>query len=778
MIGSMVTLRWRAALGLVLVAVVLGLTGGAAGAGPSAPSRQDPPQRVLVVALPRVVWDDIDSAHTPHLERFFDEAAVASMSTRTIGPKTEPGAAYLTIGAGNRADTEDPLTDGQAANRGESIDQESADDVYHRRTGRVPSGEVLALTFPEQVNRNDDLLYGTEPGALASTLEDNDRSMGVVGNADEPDARGIMRHVALAGADATGQVSAGNVSASLLVRDGAAPFGVRLDSDVVVESTSTAFAGGADVVVVEMSDLERAEQARMQSLPAQADAQFRRALEESDALFGRLMESMDPRRDLVMVVGPDAPQAAEQLTVFGMSGPEVVRGWATSPTTRRDGFMTLTDIAPTILARFGIARPDSMNDTPSTSTNSSASLADRIDAMQRDNERAMFRDKAMGPITVSFIVLLVLMLGLVVFSVARRPNWSGPLQVMALAVLAVPTMTYLGGLLGYGPFVTASYGLLLLAAAVVAGWVANRIGRGDAIRPPLILGTLCLTVLGVDIVTGGNLQLNTVFGYSPIVAGRFAGFGNQAFSLLAISTLLVATAGWEEAERRNPGGPLRRRLIAVVGLFGVVIVLDGAPQFGSDVGGVLASVPAYAVCAVMLSGRRVRARMIVFIAAATIAVLGLFAAIDLSRPSESRTHLGRFADKLVSGDFAIVLQRKLESNISVLTSTIWTLVIPVALAFFAYLTWRPGRVLRQIQDAYPTFRPFGVSALTLGLLAWGLNDSGVSMPAMMLTIALPYTAILALHAVRTRPSSDDGDDGDDEDEDAGVVPPVTAGSGV
>ena len=108
-----------------------------------------------------------------------------------------------------------------------------------------------------------------------------------------------------------------------------------------------------------------------------------------------------------------------------MGGAGVDRGGA-SPTTRRDGFMTLTDIAPTILARFGIDRPDSMNDTPSTSTTSSASLADRMDAMGRDNERALFRDKAMGPITVSFIVLLVLMLGLVVFSVARRRTGRVP----------------------------------------------------------------------------------------------------------------------------------------------------------------------------------------------------------------------------------------------------------------------------------------------------------------------------------------------------------------
>jgi cytochrome c-type biogenesis protein CcmF len=40
--------------------------------------------------------------------------------------------------------------------------------------------------------------------------------------------------------------------------------------------------------------------------------------------------------------------------------------------------------------------------------------------------------------------------------------------------------------------------------------------------------------------------------------------------------------------------------------------------------------------------------------------------------------------------------------------------------------------------------PWAGLALLLGVLAWGLNDSGVSMPAMMLMIALPYTAWLAL----------------------------------
>lgn len=34
-------------------------------------------------------------------------------------------------------------------------------------------------------------------------------------------------------------------------------------------------------------------------------------------------------------------------------------------------------------------------------------------------------------------------------------------------------------------------------------------------------------------------------------------------------------------------------------------------------------------------------------------------------------------------------------------------------------------------------------------MAWVLNDSGVAIPAMMLTVALPYTAYLVLDTLRS-----------------------------
>src|SRR5687768_16629717 len=135
------------------------------------------------------------------------------------------------------------------------------------------------------------------------------------------------------------------------------------------------------------------------------------------------------------------------------------------------------------------------------------------------------------------------------------------------------------------------------------------------------------------VVLGGRLQLNTVFGYSPIVAGRFAGFGNQAFSLLTMAAVVLAGGIWSLRRlRRGPvpvGDDGRRRidrpvLVVMLVFFLVTIVIDGHPGFGSDVGGVLATVPAAAVLLLLLSGVKIGVRRGLLIVAGTLGVLALF----------------------------------------------------------------------------------------------------------------------------------------------------------
>ncbi len=99
-----------------------------------------------------------------------------------------------------------------------------------------------------------------------------------------------------------------------------------------------------------------------------------------------------------------------------------------------------------------------------------------------------------------------------------------------------------------------------------------------------------------------------------------------------------------------------------------------------------------------------------------------------------------------------VVHRKLLSNINILTSSVWTLIIPVALAFFIVLALRPPGHLRGIQQKVPGLRACLIGGLLAGLLGFAANDSGVAVPAIMLAVLLPYlTYLLARTAVSEEP---------------------------
>ena len=153
-----------------------------------------------------------------------------------------------------------------------------------------------------------------------------------------------------------------------------------------------------------------------------------------------------------------------------------------------------------------------------------------------------------------------------------------------------------------------------------------------------------------------------------------------------MAAVVAATGAWATFRlARGPAdGSTRLRgaaAVAVVAFLAVTVVVDGAPPWGSDVGGVLAAVPGFAVLVLVAMGVRVDLKRAIVIGLATLGALAAFAAIDLARPEEDRTHLGRLVDRVVDDDgggFLEIIQRKLGSNVSILTSSVWTLTIPFA----------------------------------------------------------------------------------------------------
>lgn len=801
--------------------VVLALSGALLAALPFVPAGAvgdegaGAPGPVLVVSAPALRWVDLVDHDLPNLEAFMSDSTVAMLSLRTLGARTSIGEGYITMGAGNRASASASLA-GLALEPGERFEEGIAAHAFERRTTIEPSGELLHVGFPSIERVNNRYLYGAEPGILAQTLAEESLVVGAVANADlgiglqadpletepaapdepvgeedvppeeeEPEdpeseepveAEGVVdsedeeagavnplvdsdygRAAALAAMDRSGQVAVGRV-AGLLVRDTEAPYGVRLRPEAVVEAVDEMYAT-ASVGFVELSDLDRADAYRGQANRAAAEEMWERALAASDVLFGQLLDTV-PAGTTVLVVTPAAPRAAESLGVFAMSDGEPGGNLAESGATRRPGYVTLPDIAPTILQHFDVDQPTAMTGTAISRSDRTVVGEERFEAFADTTSEAIFRDESTGPISVVFVIAQIVAYALAAVAVARRRGWIRPVSYLALVILATPPVAFLAGTLHIDGGNVTTYALGIFGAAVVlaalaeaiAGVVAARWPRTRATLAPLLLVSLTWTVLVADVLTGGRLQINTVFGYSPLVAGRFAGFGNLAFALVGVGAVVVACGAWATlrlaAERADGSARLRGFPVALmVAFLGATVIVDGAPMWGADVGGVLATVPAFAVLVLVAMGVRVDLKRAVLIGAATLMVLAAFAALDLARPEEDRTHLGRLVARVVDdegGGFSEVIQRKIGTNISILTSSVWTLTIPFALGFLVYLARRQRGFLRDLQEEVPGIRAMLAGGLLVAFLGFTLNDSGVAVPAMMFAVLLPYLTYVLL----------------------------------
>ena len=206
-------------------------------------------------------------------------------------------------------------------------------------------------------------------------------------------------------------------------------------------------------------------------------------------------------------------------------------GLAVSDFTRRSGFVSIVDIGPTILDVFGVAAPDSMEGRPMDFGRTGGSFAERRSFLIDSNVGAVFRDERIGPVTIAFIAAQVFL----TLAAAIAFTWLGRrsrrvIEIGALSLLGVIPATFLAVLLPFDRHAVWLYWLFIGGVGAVIGIgsyvVTDRRGVGPLV---VCLGAIVALLVG-DIVTGARLQFNTVFGYSPTVAGRFAGIGNLAYS--------------------------------------------------------------------------------------------------------------------------------------------------------------------------------------------------------------------------------------------------------
>jgi hypothetical protein len=715
-------------------------------AGASSPT----PRRVLIVSVPTLTWTDLDPAVAPNLIRFLDHAAIADLATRADRQPAALGAAYVTIGAGARS-AGDQTTDGEGLEVGERFGSVSAGAAYRQRTGSAPGSGIVDLGIARIASANSSLLYGAVPGALGTTLARHGYRAAVVANGDgvPPDASGSVPAYARSAVGALmgedGRLARGAVSDALLEPDRAAPFGERLDRTAVVTAFERSWGRDA-VALVEASDLVRADRAASLATGEGATRLRRQALEWSDQLFGALLRHVDVARDVVVVVAPVPPTGSRSLTVAGLRAPGIDAGLLRSATTRRSGFVTLADVAPTVLDQLGIAAPESMEGRPMLDDTGHGTVADRVARLNQANVDGLLRDELVNPVTAAVLWTAIILaaasalLLVLVPSVLRRYRWlAAAIQWLALVLVGFLLATMPAALFHFGEHGgKRAYWTFVLAFAVlfaIACRWSTRPRRLDALL--VALGAL-LAVNVLDQLTGAHLEFNSVFGYSATVGIRFSGIGNQSSALLATSAVLVAALiAWR---LRSPWG-VRIALAVLV----VSFVAITPPLFGQDFGGTLAAAPAFALLGWLLAGRRVTVKSVLALAGILLASGLVVGFLDLLRPRNQRSHVGRFFEKVGNegfSGFSSVIERKSGENAATFSSTIYLVLILIVVVAGLLLWLRPPRPLARVISRIPTLRAASASLAVLILLSYGLNDSGLAIPAIMLALVTAATSFL------------------------------------
>jgi len=714
--------------------------------------------RVLVISIPTISWEDLDLDQLPHLAELFSQSIVADQIARGVVRVPTLSDGYLTIGAGTRA-VGTPGTDGACLEMGDDYDGSTVRDELARRTGvdasAIGDDAIGCLAQSQIEGRNGRLHYEAEIGLFGGTLAAAGVDRAVIGNGDtmlDPtEDADYQREVALSLADGDGIVPAGDVGSSLLVRDPEAPFGIELDQDRVVDTFERTWDGGGarKVVVVEASDLLRLRLYEPVLNAAQRQAMLQRILADTDRLVGRLLQQVDAAHDAVLVTAPSQRRGPARLTVVSLRAPGLRPGLAVTNWTRHTGLVHVVDTAPTILDQLGLEPPEAMEGRPMSFGRTGGSFADRYDWMVDTNTAAQFRDREIGSVTQWFVLLQVLVTAGAVFAFVRLGHRAQVvIELGALTLLGFLAAMFLAGLVPFYRYASTYYWLFLFAVGAliaIVAWVTT--SRRGVMTLIVVLGVI-VGVIGIDVATGARLQFNTVFGYTPTVSGRYAGMCNLAYSAFSAAAILLA--GF--LAYQIPG---RRGRYVAVSLLAVAIVLDGAPMFGSDVGGVLSMVPAYALTATLLLGWKVRWRLVGIYAAATVVMIAIFAAIDLSRPMSKRTHLGRLVSA-GSGEggwnaVSSMIQRKIDANAAVYSTSVWSIMFPLVLAGMAYLIYlAPGR-LRGLHERMPELSAALAGLGVLMFLGTALNDSGISVAGVMLGVATPVLIVVTMRGDRARP---------------------------
>ena len=695
-------LRRALAVTVALATAVVGLVLGSAAWSADA-AANEPAGAVVVIGTGGISWSDVDEQTTPNLWLLLRDGSSAALSVRSVYSNTCPADGWLGLSAGGRAAADRPGDEPDPADR------------PCTEPPAVVDGKVTE--WPEYEE--------------AAARERFDAQLGLLGDTA---AAGDLCVKAVAPWGPVGGARS----------DGTIEQSAEWSSTQMLEDLN-----GCPITLVDVGSLRDPDDvAEGEVAPASKEEQ----LATIDTRIGQVIEAGPNGADYVVASLSDAG-ASERLRLAVARGPHFGPGLLYSPSTRHAGLAQAQDITATVLSSVGLPVPDAVGGAPLTSVVAPDNSQRRAEARHtelvdydeashdvHDLVEPFFTVFAYGQLVIYLLVLLVYKgrLG----SERTRVTVLARVRVLSVVAASVPVSTFLANLLPWWRFPVDMLSVVV-AVAIFVALISLLALRGPlrrwALGPMAVVSATTMLVLAADVITGSRLQLSSLMGLQPVVAGRFYGMGNPTFALFATATILLCTA---VSSALVSAGKQRAAAVSVALIGGFAVVVDGMPFWGADGGGPPALVPGLAYLVLAVLGLRMTWRRVLLVALGVVVLFFAVAGADWLRAPSSRSHLGRFVQAILDGNAMDIVVRKGQQNVDILLGNApLTLLVPAALLFVVYVLARPtswgSRAMQRSYDQAPTLRAGLVALLITLTIGFLVNDSGVAIPAVGATLAVP-----------------------------------------
>jgi hypothetical protein len=281
---------------------------------------------------------------------------------------------------------------------------------------------------------------------------------------------------------------------------------------------------------------------------------------------------------------------------------------------------------------------------------------------------------------------------------------------------------------------SAIFAVVLVAATVVAGLVT---ARHRALGPLGGVAGAVAVAIALDVLTGARLQLDGITGYSALAGSRYAGIGTVGLGMFIGSVLLAAAALAQGVTRT-----WRPVVVATVGSVAAVIV--GSPYFGADAAGAVGLTAGVCTAAAMSVGGWLSYRRLTWAVLAGLGLTTTFALLDMRRPAEQRSSVGRFWGHLDDGTARLVVQRAGESSIVTAANSPLTLLVLAAALYTGLVLLRERVGLRRVYGLFPAVRGALAGMIVATLVVGVVEGVGLNVTGAALAVAMPLTVLAVL----------------------------------